>query len=94
MSVREHAFLQKNGARTADIYSPPYIHCEGIILSGNMPKFEIYKDAAGKFRFRLKAPNGEIIASGEAYESKDSCKNGIESVKTNAPKAEIVDTAA
>ena len=57
-----------------------------------MPKFEIYKDAAGKFRFRLKAPNGEIIASGEAYESKYSCKNGIESVKTNAPKAEIVDT--
>lgn len=57
-----------------------------------MPKFEIYKDTVGKFRFRLKAPNGENIASGEAYESKDSCKNGIESVKTNAPKAEIVDT--
>ena len=61
-----------------------------IILSA-MPKFEIYKDAAGKFRFRLKAPNGETIASGEAYESKDGCKNGIESVKTNAPKATIVD---
>jgi uncharacterized protein YegP (UPF0339 family) len=56
-----------------------------------MPKFEIYKDAAGKFRFRLKAPNGETIASGEAYESKDGCKNGIESVKTNAPNATIVD---
>jgi len=61
-------------------------------MSEKTPKFEIYKDAAGKFRFRLKAPNGEIIASGEAYESKDSCKNGIESVKTNAPKAEIVNT--
>ncbi|UCE96120.1 MAG: YegP family protein [Candidatus Bathyarchaeota archaeon] len=57
-----------------------------------MPKYEIYKDAAGKFRWRLKAPNGEIIASSEAYESKDSCKSGIESVKTNAPKAEIADT--
>jgi len=57
-----------------------------------MPKFEIYKDAAGKFRWRLKAPNGEIIASsGEAYESRDSCKNGIQSVKTNAPKAEIAE---
>ena len=56
------------------------------------PKFEIYKDAAGKFRFRLKAPNGEIIASGEAYESKGGCKNGIESIRENAPKAEIVDT--
>jgi Uncharacterized conserved protein len=58
-----------------------------------MPKFEIYKDASGKFRWRLKAPNGEIIASSEAYESKDSCKNGVNSVKTNAPKAEIVDMA-
>ncbi len=56
-----------------------------------MPKFEIYKDAAGKFRWRLKAPNGETIATGEAYESKDGCKNGIQSVKTNAPKAEIAD---
>ena len=56
-----------------------------------MPKFEIFKDAAGKFRWRLKAPNGEIIAASEAYESKDGCKNGIDSVKTNAPKAEIAD---
>jgi hypothetical protein len=58
-----------------------------------MPKFEIYKDASEKFRFRLKAANGEIIAVGEAYESKDGCKNGIESIKTNAPIAEIVDVA-
>jgi uncharacterized protein YegP (UPF0339 family) len=58
-----------------------------------MPKFEIYKDAAEKFRFRLKAPNGETIATGEAYESKDGCKKGIESVKTNAPKAQIVEKA-
>ena len=56
------------------------------------PKFEIYKDTAGKFRFRLIAPNGEIIAVGEAYESRDGCKNGIASVKENAPKAGIVDT--
>jgi hypothetical protein len=55
------------------------------------PKFEIYKDTAEKFRFRLKAANGEIIASGETYESKDGCKNGVESVRTNAPIAEIVD---
>jgi hypothetical protein len=56
-----------------------------------MPKFEIYKDASGQFRFRLKAPNGEIIAVGEAYTTKDACKNGIASVKENAPKAEIVE---
>ena len=57
-----------------------------------MPKFEIHKDAAGKFRFRLKAPNGEVIATGEAYATKDGCKKGIESVKTNAPRATVVDT--
>ncbi|MGD8546060.1 MAG: YegP family protein [Candidatus Bathyarchaeota archaeon] len=60
-------------------------------MSEKSAKFEIYKDTAEKFRFRLKAPNGEVIASGEAYESKDSCKKGIESVKTNAPKADIFD---
>ncbi len=58
-----------------------------------MPKFEIFIDTAGKFRFRLKAANGEVIAVGEAYESKDGCKNGIESIKTNAPIAEIVEVA-
>jgi len=58
-----------------------------------MPKFEIYQDTAGKYRFRLKAANGEVIAVSEAYESKDGCKNGIESVKTNAPIAEIVEIA-
>ncbi|NIO38370.1 DUF1508 domain-containing protein [Candidatus Bathyarchaeota archaeon] len=55
------------------------------------PKFEIYKDTAGKFRWRLKAPNSEIIASGESYESRESCRKGIQSVKTNAPKAEIAE---
>jgi uncharacterized protein len=54
-------------------------------------KFELYKDAAGKFRFRLKASNGELIATGEAYESKSSALNGIDSVKRNAPGAEVID---
>jgi len=54
-------------------------------------KFELYTDAAGKFRFQLKAGNGEIIAVGEAYESKASALNGIESVKKNAAEAAVVD---
>lgn len=54
------------------------------------PKFEIFEDKAGKCRFRLKAGNGEVIAASEAYNSKDSCKNGIDSVKRNAPEAEVV----
>jgi hypothetical protein len=56
-------------------------------------KFEMYKDKAERFRFRLVAPNGEIIAASEAYESKDGCRDGIESVRTNAPNAETVDLA-
>lgn len=51
------------------------------------PQFEIYKDTAGKFRFRLRAENGEIIATGEAYESKAACEKGIAAVKADAPKA-------
>ena len=54
-------------------------------------KFELYKDKSGKFRFRLKAGNGEIIAVGEAYESKAGAKNGVESVKKNASDAAVVD---
>ena len=54
------------------------------------PKFEIYTDKAGEFRFRLKARNGEIIATGEGYKAKASCLNGVESIRKNAPDAEIV----
>ena len=55
------------------------------------PKFEIYKDKAGEFRFRLKARNGEIIGVSEGYTTKANCVNGVESVKKNAADAEIVE---
>ena len=54
------------------------------------PKFEAYKDKAGEYRFRLKARNGEVIAVSEGYKAKESCLNGIESVRKNAPEAETV----
>ena len=54
-------------------------------------KFEISKDKAGKFRFHLKAANGEIIAASQGYDTKASAENGIESVKRNAPAAKVVD---
>ena len=54
-------------------------------------KFEVYKDKTNKFRFRLKAGNGEVIAVGEAYESKAGCLNGIESIRKNAPDATVVE---
>ena len=55
------------------------------------PKFEIYIDKAGEFRFRLKATNGQIIAVSEGYKAIASCLNGIESVKKNAVDAKIVE---
>ncbi len=55
------------------------------------PKFEMYEDKGGEFRFRLKARNGEIIGVSEGYTAKRSCLNGIESVKKNAPEAEIAE---
>ena len=55
------------------------------------PKFEVYTDKAGEFRFRLKARNGEPIAASEGYKAKASCMNGIESVRKNAPDAEVVE---
>ena len=54
-------------------------------------KFEMYEDKAGEFRFRLKARNGEIIATSEGYKTKANCENGIDSVKKNAPEAEVVE---
>ena len=59
-----------------------------IVMAG---KFELYKDKSGKFRFRLKASNGQVIATGEAYETKASALNGIESVKKNSPGASTDD---
>lgn len=47
-------------------------------------KFEVYKDKAGEFRFRLKAANGQNILASEGYKAKASCMNGVESVKKNS----------
>ena len=54
------------------------------------PKFEVYTDKAGETRFRLKAKNGQIIATGEGYASKANCLNGVESVRKNCVDAEVV----
>jgi uncharacterized protein YegP (UPF0339 family) len=54
-------------------------------------KFVIKKNSGGQYHFVLKAANGEVIATSETYTTKDSAKDGIESVKANAPTAEIVD---
>ena len=54
------------------------------------PKYEVYQDKAGEFRFRLKARNGEPIGKSEGYKTKAACLNGIESVGKNAPEGEVI----
>ncbi|WP_431802911.1 YegP family protein [Microbacterium sp. bgisy203] len=54
-------------------------------------KFELYTDKGGHWRFNLEASNGQVIASSEGYNSKDAAKNGIESVRKNAPDAPVVE---
>jgi uncharacterized protein YegP (UPF0339 family) len=56
--------------------------------------FEIYKHQRGVYRFRLKARNGEIVASGESYPTKAAAKKGIKAVQTAAANAKIDDLTA
>jgi len=56
------------------------------------PKFVIFRGRDGQYYFHLTASNGEKIAQSEGYTSKASCRNGIQSVKTNAPNAPVEDT--
>lgn len=54
------------------------------------PKFELYADKAGLFRFRLKASNGKIIAISESYTTKANCLHGVKSVKNNVVLAQVI----
>lgn len=86
----------KNGVNSV-ITNAPIAALEDQTVEGYQteknPKFEVYKDKAGEFRFRLKAKNGQIIATGEGYKAKSSCKDGIESIRKNAVDSEIVEEA-
>ena len=74
--------------------SAPIANVENQTLEGwekkTNPKFEMYQDKSGQYRFRLKSRNGKIIAVSEAYAARAGCLNGIESVQKNAAEAEIV----
>ncbi|MBR3949596.1 MAG: YegP family protein [Oscillospiraceae bacterium] len=76
-SVRKNAPAAKLEDRTVP---------ESKVLTN--PKFEMYQDRSGAYRFRLKARNGEIIAVSDAYTARAGCLNGIESVRKNAADAE------
>ena len=78
-SVRRNSTIANLEDQTVEGYTPV-----------KHPKFEVYLDKAGEYRFRLKASNGENICSSEGYKAKPSCLNGIESIRRNAPEAEVV----
>lgn len=61
---------------------------ENSPLQGN-PKFQVYTDKSGAFRFRLRAKNGQIIAVSEPYTTKAGCLGGIDSVRENAMNAQV-----
>ena len=67
---------------------------EGFVAAKN-PKFELYKDKAGEFRFRLKAKNGQVILSSEGYAGgTKAALNSVKSVVKNAPTAKVVEAKA
>ena len=78
-SVRKNAELAKLEDQTVENFE-----------TVTNPKFEVYLDKRGEYRFRLKARNGEIIAPGEGYKAKASCLNGIDSIRRNAPESPVV----
>jgi uncharacterized protein len=73
---------------TAEGAMPKPKHAKGIVQD---PVFEIQTNAPDKWRFHLKAANGEIIAVSQSYQTKESAESGIASVKKNAPMAKVVD---
>ncbi len=90
--VYESLASARNGVQSV-INNAPVANVEDQTVEGfekeKHPKFEMYTDKAGEFRFRLKAKNGEIIATSEGYKAKASCENGIASVKKNAEEGKV-----
>ena len=78
-SVRKAA----SGAPVEDLTGPAQ--------SCSNPKFQLFQDKSGQFRFRLRSRNGKIILVSDAYQTKAGCENGIRSVRENAPDAELED---
>ncbi|MBQ7796583.1 MAG: YegP family protein [Lachnospiraceae bacterium] len=91
--VYKSAATCKNGVasvqKNAPIAAVENQTVEGWAVEKN-PKFEVYTDKAGEYRFRLKATNGQVIAVSEGYTTIANCMNGVESVKKNAVGAEII----
>lgn len=92
MEESEVEVSAKGGEQVADYFAAIYRRLRSIAQDEESPcggTFEVYQDAKGEHRFRLKAANGQTIAVSEGYSSADACKKGIESVRKNAPGAKL-----
>ncbi len=81
----------KKGAESVKINAN--VHIEDLTADAgalSCPKYELYLDKEEKFRFRLRASNGEIICASQGYTAKQSALDGIASIGENAPKADFV----
>lgn len=78
----------KGGGKVSDYFEAIYKRLAAITEkkdeAAGAGTFEVFQDAKGEYRFRLKAANGQIIASSEGYKKKSSCLDGISSVQRNA----------
>jgi len=86
-SIQKNAPIATIADSTTKEIIPDFVH-RGVVQD---PDFEIQCDSAGKFRFHLRAANGEIIAASQSYLSRESAEKGIASIKRNAPLAKIID---
>ena len=87
--------MDENGAHTAAMFLRTLydeLAAEDDAWNAEGGTFEVYRDNAGEFRFRMKAKNGEVIAMSEGYKRKDSCLNGIACIKRYARLAKLQDS--
>jgi len=91
MEESEVELSAEGGKAVAEYFRAVYDGIAGCGPDARPGKFEVYRDASGEYRFRLKAANGEVIASSEGYKHKDSCLKCIDSIRKNAAYAEIAE---
>ena len=81
----------KNGVESVRSNAGAHVEDQTKDESRSHPKYELYQDKAGEYRFRLKARNGQNIGKSEGYKAKAGALNGIESISKNAPDAAVIE---
>ncbi|MBR6736684.1 MAG: DUF1508 domain-containing protein [Oscillospiraceae bacterium] len=94
MEEAEVDLSAEGGEQVAEFFTAIYKRLRSLATgeeekSSRSGSFEVYEDAKGEYRFRLKAANGQTIAASEGYKTLDSCLNGVESVRNNAKDAKL-----